>query len=111
MAKEDIEKHRFKKGQSGNPKGRPKNAKNRSTIVKEIFEVLFEGRHPFTGETVKMTLQEWMINKQVQKAIAKGDTKAYTVLSNQAHGNTVQRMDVNADVPKIDLTEFFKFKE
>ena len=58
-----------------------------------------------------MTLQEWMINKQVQKAIAKGDTKAYTVLSNQAHGNTVQRMDVNADVPKIDLTEFFKFKE
>ena len=42
MAKEDIEKHRFKKGQSGNPKGRPKNAKNRSTIVKEIFEVLFE---------------------------------------------------------------------
>ena len=29
----------FKKGQSGNPKGRPKGSKNRSTIIKKWLEV------------------------------------------------------------------------
>ena len=40
MAKEDIAKYEFKKGVSGNPKGKPKGTLNRSTIAKKWLEVL-----------------------------------------------------------------------
>ena len=36
--------HKFKPGQSGNPKGRPKGAKNESTILREIFERKIESQ-------------------------------------------------------------------
>ena len=39
MAKEDIAKYEFKKGVSGNPKGKPKGTLNRSTIAKKWLEV------------------------------------------------------------------------
>lgn len=32
------QEHQFKRGQSGNPKGRPKGSKNESTILREILE-------------------------------------------------------------------------
>ena len=37
---DNIKKHEFKKGQSGNPKGRPVGSKNRSTIVKKWLETV-----------------------------------------------------------------------
>lgn len=40
MAKEDIVKHQFKKGQSGNPKGRP--PKVLSAVLKELTEAGYE---------------------------------------------------------------------
>ena len=38
MGKEDIKKHKFKKGQSGNPKGRAKGSKNVKTQLRELLE-------------------------------------------------------------------------
>lgn len=32
------EEHKFRPGQSGNPKGRPKGSKNESTILRELME-------------------------------------------------------------------------
>ena len=34
MSKEDIKKHQWTKGQSGNPSGKKKGTKNRSTIIR-----------------------------------------------------------------------------
>jgi len=51
--------HRFKPGQSGNPKGRPKGAKNESTILREIFERKIESR---TGNrSRKITILEGIL--------------------------------------------------
>src|SRR4051812_41459306 len=38
------EKYRFKPGQSGNPKGRPKGRKNHATIVQEVLDQKLEIR-------------------------------------------------------------------
>jgi hypothetical protein len=40
----------FKKGQSGNPKGRPVGRKSRSTIAKKWLETPEKFKNPITGE-------------------------------------------------------------
>ena len=46
--------HQFKPGQSGNPRGRPKGARNESSILREIFERKIESRSG--GRSRKITI-------------------------------------------------------
>tara|TARA_R100001460_G_scaffold92323_3_gene134179 strand:- start:1056 stop:1403 length:348 start_codon:yes stop_codon:yes gene_type:complete len=86
---------RWKKGESGNPAGRPKGSKNRSTIVKEILSLLVKGENPMTGE------QEWLSNEYrmtasvLLKAIEKGDVNAYNSLMDSAYGKNKDTVDLN----------------
>jgi poly(3-hydroxybutyrate) depolymerase len=41
----------FEKGESGNPNGRPKGSKNRSTIARRWMEVNQSLKNPLTSET------------------------------------------------------------
>ena len=41
--------NRFKKGESGNPSGRPKGSLNRKTIAREYLAFLQEEVNPLTG--------------------------------------------------------------
>lgn len=68
---------RFKPGQSGNPRGRPKGARNAATIVSQILNHRVTIQSP-TGPK-KGSLREAMIWKQVELAI-KGDGKAFRTL-------------------------------
>jgi len=110
MAKEDIEKHRFKKGQSGNPKGRPKNARNRSTIAKEILNILSTGVNPLTREEEEMSQEHWVYLSMLNKS-RKGDVAASKLILDSAYGQAKEQIDLNADVPKMDIDEFFKWKD
>lgn len=69
----------FKKGQSGNPSGRPKAAINMTTALtralSETVEVEAED-----GKTVTITKMEAAVNKLVDEAID-GDMHAFRVLS------------------------------
>ena len=69
--------HRFKPGQSGNPKGRPKKSENVATIVARI------GNEPvdFTsgGKRRRASAKEVALRRQQQKALA-GDRKATELL-------------------------------
>ena len=67
----------FKKGQSGNPKGRPKKSRNAKTILTETFDELVEIKT--NGKAKKLTVREIMYRAQAGKA-ARGDTKAFQVL-------------------------------
>ncbi len=55
---ENIEKHEFKKGESGNPNGRPKGAKNRSTIAKYWLEVNQKLKNPLTNQEETMSQED-----------------------------------------------------
>jgi hypothetical protein len=58
---------RFKKGQSGNPKGRPKGRKNWATIIDETLNRKVMVR--VGGKTKRMTASQCIIEKTIQQAI------------------------------------------
>ena len=66
-------KHRFKPGQSGNRKGRPKGTKNTATLLREILDRKIEVR---SGSTVrKISVREAILTRFAEFAL-KGDTKS-----------------------------------
>lgn len=72
--------HQFKSGRSGNPKGRPKGAKNEATILRDIFNRRIEIREG--GRARKISLLEAMLLKFVEDAL-KGNPKTATFLLNR----------------------------
>ena len=55
---ENIKKHQFKKGQSGNPAGRPVGAFSRSSIAKRWLETLEKSKNPITGLYEDLTQED-----------------------------------------------------
>ena len=84
----------FKKGQSGNPNGRPKGSRNRSTIVKEVLQMLSKADNPLTGKEEWLTNEQQMTISILLKAI-KGDVNAYKALMDSAYGTAKDTMDLN----------------
>lgn len=73
----------IQKGEVRNPKGRPKGSRNRSTIIREILELVNE-----TGKD-----NEYSINMaQVEKAL-NGDTLAYKAIMDSAYGAPKQEIE------------------
>ena len=68
---------RFQTGHSGNPKGRPKQAKGFRTILHEQLETPVEVR--INGRTTKISKREAVIAQQINKA-AKGDSRSAELL-------------------------------
>ena len=76
----------FKKGVSGNPRGRPKDAKGVKTIVRAVLEAKVAVQSS-TGSK-KMSKLELAIHKQVEKA-CKGDLRALeAVLKHYDNGSS-----------------------
>lgn len=74
--KPPLEK-RFRAGQSGNPRGRPKRSKNEGTIVRDVLSETFSAT--IKGRTRNMTVLEAGFRKQCQKALD-GDAKAFAIV-------------------------------
>jgi hypothetical protein len=73
---------RFPKGQSGNPKGRPKDSKNSATLFEQALDetvVIKEG-----GLRKKITKREAMY-KQLANRSAEGDRRAIQITLNELH--------------------------
>ena len=89
---ENITKHEFNKGESGNPNGRPKGSRNRSTIARKWLEVNQSLKNPLTGEQETMS-QEDMITLALIKKARDGDVSAYKELMNSGYGAPVQQIE------------------
>lgn len=72
--------HQFKPGKSGNPKGRPKGAKSRKTILHEAANHKIGIRK--NGKTRRITSLEGIFFKLTENAL-KGDVKSATLLLSQ----------------------------
>lgn len=83
----------FKKGESGNPNGRPKKLPE---LDKLLADVLGEEKDGITAGEV--------ILKALRAKAAKGDVRAAEVLLDRAYGKAKQTMDVS--VSKKNLPEW-----
>jgi hypothetical protein len=72
--------HQFKRGQSGNPNGRPKGSKNEATILQELLQhkVALNNR----GKTRKIILLEAILRKVAEDCL-RGNTKSISFLLNR----------------------------
>lgn len=85
----------IKPGQSGNPAGRPVGARGKSTIAKQVLNMvgifpkdIFEKIKEFyPGVEKTMTIEEMMTIVQASNAITKGDTAAYKSIMDIAYGD------------------------
>lgn len=77
---------RFKRGQSGNPRGRPPGAKNLSTLLTEALNELVVIAE--NGERKKISKRQAIIKQLVNKS-AKGDWRAVKILL-----DTLQDQDI-----------------
>jgi hypothetical protein len=111
MAKEDIEKFKFEKGQSGNPNGRPVGSKNRSTIAKKWLELNTNETNPITNQIENLSQEDIITLKQIEKA-KDGDSNAYKLLMDSTYGMPQQQTEVNATVTNKEYKpiEFVKTK-
>ena len=83
---------RWKKGESGNPNGRPKGALNRSTIARKWLEVNQSLKNPLTGENETMSQEDLMTLALIKKA-REGDVSAYKALMDSGYGAPLQQVE------------------
>jgi hypothetical protein len=89
---QNIVKHRFKPGQSGNPKGRPKGSKNWSTIIQELLadeqlaDMMVPNKPSWWNDLPQKNGANAMIVALMVKALD-GDVRAADVLFKAGWGN------------------------
>lgn len=87
------EQNQFKEGESGNPSGRPKGSRNRSTVAREMLALLEKVKNPITGNEEQLSQEEIMSLAILAKA-RKGDVRAYIALMDSAHGQAKQSLEL-----------------
>ncbi len=79
-----------------NLEGRPVGSKSRSTIVRKWLEVETEEVNPITGNTEKLTQEDYITLQQIKNAKGKGEEfagPAYKNLMDSAYGAPKQEID------------------
>ena len=79
---ENIEPHKFKKGQTGNPKGRPKKLPELDELLANVL-----------GEEKDGVTAAEAILKALRMKAAKGDVRAAEVLLDRGYGKAKQYID------------------
>ena len=93
--------HQFKAGQSGNPKGRPKGAKNEATILDELLNRKIAVR--VGGAVRHITVKEAIYHRVAEDSL-RGNTKSVAFLFNRHAAVTSgepQRSDISDDDQEI----------
>lgn len=76
----------WKKGQSGNPKGRAKGVKTLKTRLLELMDTMIE-YNDLDGKPAKMKGEDALGIALFAKALTTGDTKAIEMIRNEVEGN------------------------
>lgn len=99
--KNPPEERKWKKGQSGNPKGKPKGTPNRSTIVSKWLEVEETVQNPLTKKMQKLTQEDLITLAQISQA-RKGNVRSYLALKDDKYGKQTVQVEVDANIIELD---------
>jgi hypothetical protein len=97
----------FKKGQSGNPSGRPKGSLSRSTIARRWLETFENTKNPITGDYENLT-QEDIGTLALIKKMRQGDVAAYKALMDSGYGTAKDTIDLRTENVGFDFDEMMK---
>jgi hypothetical protein len=75
----------FKKGQSGNPAGRPEGARNRSSVLKELLEQVCDFTNPLTLRKETADLETQVMTALIARA-RRGDVTAIREILDTVYG-------------------------
>lgn len=87
----------FKKGYSGNPRGRKPGALSLKTYIKKWLAAEEEFENPITEEMEKLTQYDIIVIQQIAKA-RRGDTRAFEALLDRVEGKPKQSIDLDTDL-------------
>ncbi len=93
----------FKKGQSGNPKGRPKGAKSMTTRLKRILNRKIKYQNPITEVEEEDKIINHLVDVLISKALS-GEDKALLEILNRIDGKVKEEIEVNKNL--VDLDEY-----
>jgi hypothetical protein len=110
MANKDAippEHSQFKKGESGNPNGRPKGSLNRSTLINKWLEVEQDFTNPITNVNERLS-QADIITLAAIKEAQKGNIQAFEKLMDSAFGKLTNTIEGKHEITGSDeLKEAF----
>jgi len=87
ITKRRVPSNGFKKGKSGNPKGRPKGKQSISTYLKKYLTAKIKVTHPISGKDMKMPVAEILALKLISIAVkGQGDRLAIMDIINRLEG-------------------------
>jgi hypothetical protein len=92
----------YKKGQSGNPKGRPIGALGSKTILQKYLNLITQAENPITNEIENLTIAEQIHLKQVAKAI-EGDLYSYKEIIDRLEGKTISVQEIKQEITQKTL--------
>jgi hypothetical protein len=122
----NIEPHKWKPGESGNPAGKPPGIRNYSTVIRDVLDqVMIAGEEHDDDSTLikkleeslgrKVTRRELMVYKQTLLAM-QGNTYAFNSLADREEGRPTQKIEAEVEanvssdvrVQKMDLEDRLK---
>jgi hypothetical protein len=98
--------HLLEKGETANPNGRPKGARNRATIVREWLETMESYVNPITKEKERLSQADIITLALINKA-RKGDVAAFKELMDSCFGKIADQLDMSIDDKKKTVNDFF----
>ena len=91
---------KFKKGESGNPEGKPKGIEHSSTRLKRLLELTQKMKNPVTNQDEDFSVAEQMDLALIIKA-RKGDVTAYREIMDRLEGKPQSKVQVDGAVSLI----------
>jgi hypothetical protein len=92
---ENIVKHKFKPGQSGNKKGRPKGVRNFRTILEKALATRLKRVNPVTETEEELPLDEHLVFALIAEGLYGDRVKAINSIMDRLDGKVAQKTEIS----------------